>query len=182
MPIELVAGFVANDQCQNSKMIFRKPAAAHAELEARRAQPRAQLTVSFAPSLRQRQCEIALCMVCAAFIPAAQIGWFWVGFSCCALAAYAWWSGQRARALPFTELILAPDDQLLLRCPGELEATPATLIAPLFVSPWGIALRVVRTGAEPRARPLVLTPDQIPAAQFRALRVRLRHIRNLDDV
>jgi hypothetical protein len=162
-------------------MIFRKLApAAHAELEARRAQPRAQLTLSFAPSQRQRQCEIALFIVCAAFIPAAQIGWFWVGFSWCAVASYAWWRAGRARVRPFAELILAPDDQLLLRCTGELEATPATLIAPLFVSPWCIAMRVVHNGAKPRA--LLLTPDQIPAAQFRALRVRLRHLRGLDDL
>jgi hypothetical protein len=96
------------------------------------------------------------------------------------LAAYAGWRGQRARARPFTELILAPDDQLLLRSAGALEATPATLIAPLFVSPWCIALRVIHNDASPRA--LVLTPDQLPAAQFRALRVRLRHIRGLDDL
>ena len=99
---------------------------------------------------------------------------------CMVLLALAWSLGYALRSPGITGLRLAAGDRLeCLRAGGDCVA--ATVLADNTVFPHLIVLRL-RVGEEARVTRLVLLPDQMPAEQFRVLRLWLRwHAEPKDD-
>lgn len=145
---------------------------AQAERLERVQHPRGLLTTSISPSKVQRRIEIFALIAGAAVLSLAQISIWITALGCLALAGYAALRAQTAKN-PYLELRLLPDDRLELRRENALETATARIAGRLFVSPAVVAFWI----AGEQSGAIVLTPDQMPAAQFRALRVRLKHLR-----
>jgi hypothetical protein len=134
--------------------------------------PRGLLTIAISPSKTQRVMEITALFASAAVLATTQFPVWAVALGWLALAVYAA-SRTRAAKNSYVEMQILSDDRIELRREGALESTAARVAGQIFVSPAVVAFCVEgdRSGA------IVLTADQIPAAQFRSLRVRLKHLR-----
>jgi hypothetical protein len=150
---------------------------AQAEHVERVQHPRGLLTIWVSRSKVQRRIETFALIACAAVLALAQISIWITALGWLALAGYAVLRAQTAKN-PYLEIRLLPDDRLELRRENALETVAAQISGRLFVSPAAVAFWIV--GEQPGA--IVLTPDQIPAAQFRALRVRLKYLREPSEM
>jgi hypothetical protein len=116
---------------------------------------------------------LALCMI---FVPTAQLSWRWK-FAFAALAALSWREAHAFAKTAPQAIRITPDDQIELRRrydKGEFsEFEPITPRAPLFVSPLIVSFSTVQHGR------FVLFSDQVIEHEWRALRVRLTHLRTL---
>jgi hypothetical protein len=143
---------------------------------ARTQHPRGLITISIPRSKMQRGMGVFAFIASAVLLAIAQLPLWLTPVGWLALAGYALWRRQKSKHR-VEEIQLLPDDQILLRWHGALETAPARIAGRIFVSPAVVAFRVEgeRSGA------IMLTPDQMPAAQFRALRVRLKHLREPNE-
>jgi hypothetical protein len=139
--------------------------------------PRGLITVALLPSKFQRGIETSALLISAAVLAFSKLPIWLIALGWLALAAYAGWRKKKFKN-PYVEMQLLPDDQIALRRQDEKESTAARIAGRAFVSPAVVAFRI----AGERSSAVVLTPDQIPAAQFRALRVRLKHLREPSEM
>ncbi len=135
--------------------------------------PRALVTFTFAPSRVLRRVQWSLVVGAALLLAVAGLPWWAVALGWAALVGYV---KPRKPYQGFEALQLLPDDAIALRCETQPGFQPAAIIGLMFVSPWCVALRLHCAGSAV----LLIFPDQLPAAQFRLLRLRLKHLREQD--
>ncbi len=135
------------------------------------------LTLRLRKSRWQRRLLFAAFAFASVLIPAAQISLELSIFLAVSLMLYGAWQARRQRN-PVVEISIDPMDALSLRREAQNEPETAQPLLPIFVAPWLIAFDA-RTQSGDRIR-CAFFPDQMHADDFRALRIRLRHLRTIE--